>query len=93
MRYPLILVIIASLAGLAFLSSSFLRERRIKVAARQRAQLEARDVFNLHPGTKVLWDGSAPARGEDPFRGYRLPSGRVVRRRYWKSLEGVKAKR
>lgn len=30
------------------------------------ARTHARDVFTLHPGTTVLWDAEAAARGEKP---------------------------
>lgn len=56
------------------------------------ARTHARDVFTLHPGTTVLWDAEAAARGENPHRGWLLPNGRAVKYRYWLEMEGVKAK-
>lgn len=41
-------------------------------------KMVARDVYTLHPGTKALFDLET---GE--FRGYQLPSGKVVQQRYW----------
>ncbi|MCG7598855.1 hypothetical protein MHM84_03590 [Halomonas sp. McH1-25] len=60
------------------------RDRRVK---REDAARQAMDIFKLHPGTKALWDNE-----NYHFRGYLLPSGKIVMHRYWKRLDGVEAK-
>ena len=75
-------------AGMAMLVVGFWlfavrRDRKVK---RENAARQAMDIFNLHPGTKALWDNE-----NNVFLGYLLPSGKVVKHRYWKRLDGVEA--
>jgi len=86
----ILMFVAVGILGCACLGLACLARRRARESARRTVrQARARDVYTLHPGTVALWDAEALARGESAFRGYRLPSGRVVRRRYWRRLEGV----